>query len=196
MGAQGGGHVSDVGKRKKRKRSLRAYVNLNRPVDENAEGLIGRFPDDDDSPGAEAARVALAEETKAGRMPENGPRRIAWGHPDLRQSNTDFSNVIARLRTVRGNTMDAGVDPATPGYGDVVGDIALRGFEAASQAGSYRGMPDRAGNGYREDYHIAPLSATAANPCYPQEQYQATSNNPMSAKQMRDIMRDYQRRLV
>lgn len=78
---------------------------------------------------------------------------VAFSHPDLRQSNVDFSTVLANLRTVRGNTMDSGIPDSTAGGFSVAGQVALQSFDAANQAGNYRGMQPVNHSPARPGYH-------------------------------------------
>lgn len=88
---------------------------------------------------------------------------VAWNHPDLRQSNVNFKDVLANLRTVRGNVVDAGIPDSSPGGFSHPGQVALASFDAANQAGSYRGMQSVNHNPARPDYHQERGSATAPN---------------------------------
>ena len=83
---------------------------------------------------------------------------IAAHHPDLRQSSTSFDDVLARLRTVNGDNANGDRDIThTPG------EVALRMFDAAGQAGHYHGMGPVNPSPERPDWHQHRDSATPPN---------------------------------
>jgi len=83
---------------------------------------------------------------------------IAAHHPDLRQSNTSFDDVLARLRTVNGDNANGDRDITyTPG------EVALRMFDAAGQAGHYHGMGPVNPSPERQDWHQHRGSAVPPN---------------------------------
>lgn len=88
---------------------------------------------------------------------------LACDHPDLRQSNVSFASVLANLRTVRGNVVDLDVSDQTAGGFSHAGQVALAGFDAANQAGSYDGMSYVGHSPRRPDYHPSQQSATNPN---------------------------------
>jgi hypothetical protein len=115
------------------------------------------------------------------------PRRVAVDHPDLRQSNTSFSAVLANLRTVRGNVVDLGIPDSSAGGFSHAGEVALRSFDSANQAGNYRGLSQPVDhNPLRDDYHPAANSATSPNPCYPMG---SAESNAVANKSRVDIMK-------
>lgn len=111
---------------------------------------------------------------------------VAFGHQDLRQSNVSFSDVLARLHTVRGNTVDLGVPDNTPGGFSHAGQVALASFDAANQAGSYRGMQAVNHNPQRADYHQERGSATMPNGSHSLASPESTA---VSNKSRLDIMK-------
>jgi hypothetical protein len=91
----------------------------------------------------------------AGRRAE-----IAVGHDTMRQHQapTGFDQVLSRLRTVAGDNA----------YGDkdityMPGEVALRMFDAAGQAGNYHGMQQVNPSPQRPDWHQSRGSATMPN---------------------------------
>jgi hypothetical protein len=126
-------------------------------------------------------------------------RALAWGHPDLRQSNTDFSRVLSRLSTVRGNVMDLGVSPDTAGGFSHAGEVALHHFDAADQAGRFHGrlLGKPVADPMRPDYHQAPSGSGSNGTHDSASQQGACSPLPYSSKSSRlDVMRETQRRLA
>ena len=109
---------------------------------------------------------------------------VAYGHPDLRQQgNLDFSEVLSRLHTVRGNVLDLGIPDNSAGGFSHAGEVALRIFDAAAQAGSYSGMPDIDPDPLRPAAYPARTSATADNGSHSYDSQQAAcSRSPVSAK--------------
>jgi hypothetical protein len=85
-------------------------------------------------------------------------RAIAAHHPDLRQSNVDFSDVLANLRTCEGD--DEWGDRSMIRY---AGEVALHSFDAANQAGRYQNMQNVDHSPARPDYHPSQQSATKPN---------------------------------
>jgi hypothetical protein len=182
--------------KKRRRRSARAYVNVDRlspdEIRDRLAAVADYFPPDDDDDAA-ARGKAIAAAGIPGGLPDYAAERVseslgaghaapspgdhgrgqgraaevAFNHPDLRQSNVSFGDVIARLRTQRGDALDPpGRDPgAGNGMGGFAyaGQVALRAFDAAAEAGAYRGMNPRDSNPVRPDYHPARGSGTPPN---------------------------------
>lgn len=88
-------------------------------------------------------------------------RELAYRHPDLRQSNTSFNEVIARLHTERGDRSAAEIGLAGFAY---QGTATVHHLDAAGEAGSYIGMRGVNPSPARPDYHQARGSATPATP--------------------------------
>lgn len=92
---------------------------------------------------------------------------LAAGHPDLRQSTPGATHSLGRLRTQRGNTVDlepftGGADSFTPGGFSHAGEVALRLFDAAGNAGATGALHPTA-NPLRQDSHQHRDSATPPN---------------------------------
>jgi hypothetical protein len=109
---------------------------------------------------------------------------IAAHHPDLKQSNTSFSDVLARLRTVAGDNA----------YGDkdityTAGEVALRQFDAAGQAGHYHNMQPVNPSPMRPDWHTARNSATAPNGSHALGNPASRPPQAMKASEARDMLR-------
>jgi hypothetical protein len=85
-----------------------------------------------------------------------GPRELAWRHPDVRQSNVSFNDVVARLRT-------APPEDASRAITYCPGEVALSLFNARGQAGSYPGMQPVGHAPQRPDYGPARQSGTPPN---------------------------------
>lgn len=112
---------------------------------------------------------------------------VAWQHPDLRQSNTNFSTILSRLQTVRGETAQGmGPSDTTPGGYSLGAQIALASFDAANQAGSYNGLGVVNHDPSRPGSHISQQSATSQNPSYPMND---AVSHAVSNKEAREIMR-------
>ena len=135
---------------------------------------------------------------------ERGARnsgRVAVNHPDLRQSNTDFSEAFSRLHTARGDRLDPpGADPMADGnmLGGFShpGEVALRLFDAAGMAGSFRGMQDVNPDPLRPADHIARTSATAddgSHSCESQQQACSTPRQSMKASDRLRVMKETMR---
>ena len=122
--------------------------------------------------------------------PPQSRNALAAGHPDLRrQSNTNFSEMFANLRTARGNVVDLGVSENTPGAYSHAGEIALRQLDAAGQAGVYHGMNNFSDSPLRPADHQHRGSAVPANGSH--SLGDVTSH--AVSKSALDIMRDTQR---
>ena len=118
-------------------------------------------------------------------MNQPGPRALALGHPDLRQSNTNFNDVIARLRTVNGD--DQNGDRSVT-Y--TAGEVGLSLFNARGAAGAYPGMQPVGHSPQRDDWHQARGSATPPNG--PHGAGNPASRPPLSgmkSSEAREIMR-------
>jgi len=118
---------------------------------------------------------------------------VAFDHPDLRQSSTSFDQILARLRTVRGNVLDLGVSDSTPGGYSHAGEVALASFDQAARAGSYRGMQSVDHDPLRQNYHQA-ASGSGSNGSHSLSN--PVSRNPYSAAKSEsalDIMKRTQR---
>jgi hypothetical protein len=90
--------------------------------------------------------------------PMPGPRALALGHPDLRQSSTSFDTMLAKQRTVNGDNANG-----DRGVTYTAGEVALNLFNARGQAGQYRGMGPVGHSPDRPDWHQARGSATPPN---------------------------------
>ena len=133
--------------------------------------------------------------------PPKSRNALAMGHPDLRQSNTNFSDVLANMRTARGNIVDLGVNEHTPGGFSHAGEVALRLFDAAGQAGQYsfdsnashaqRTFPSA--NPLRPDYHQSRGSATPANGSHSLGNATSAPRQSMKGSEALSIMKDTQR---
>jgi hypothetical protein len=99
---------------------------------------------------------------------------LAAHHPDLKQSNTSFDQVITRLQTVNG---DGNGDRSTT-Y--TAGEVGLRMFNAAGQAGHYHDMAPVDPSPQRPDWHTARNSATPPNGSH--STGRPLGNAPMAAK--------------
>jgi hypothetical protein len=112
-------------------------------------------------------------------------RRIAVNHPDLRQSSTDASTVIARLRTARGNTVDLGISDSTPGGFSHAGEVALHLFDAAGDAGSFAGMMPVSGDPSRPAAHRA-ATGSSSNGSHSSSSQQAACSTPHDSMKASD----------
>lgn len=112
--------------------------------------------------------------------------RVAVGHGDLRQSNTDFSTVLARLSTRRGNVVDLGVPDNTPGGFSHPGEVALRLFDGRTQAGGFDGMAPVGGNPLRPADHQSRGSATAPNGTHSSSSQQGACYPPRESMKASD----------
>jgi hypothetical protein len=175
--------MPDVGKKKKgsrragtvtehRSRRVDIYFNPNKPRVSSVSDVIPHFDDDDLDDDDQSVMQADAVKATPGNPVSGFPdvagrqvnsRELAFQHPDLRQSNTDFSEVLSRLRTARGNVVDLGVPDGTAGGFSHAGEVALHSFDAAMLAGEYRGMQAVDHDPLRPDYHPARASGTPPN---------------------------------
>jgi hypothetical protein len=188
--------MPDVEKgKKRRRRSARAYVNVDRlspdEIRDRLAAVADYFPSDDDDDDAAARGKAIAAAGIPGGLPDYAAERVsesltaghqapspgdhgrgqgraaevAFNHPDLRSSSVNFTDVLARLRTVRGdNNFNSPLDDQiAPGGFSEVGRVALGLFNARAQAGAYQGMNPYDPSPARPDYHQARGSGTPPN---------------------------------
>lgn len=191
----------DISKgKKKRKGGIRERVNyhvhLNEPptgAHAAAEGhveALQRKPDQTKGAAEMAAAGNPADVPDFGSRRAGSSREVAYGHPDLRNSSTDFNTVLSRIRMVRGSTIDLGgkeTDQTPGGYSHAAGEIALRLYDAANEAGGLaRGMRGTVQHdpGNRAEYESAPIGASnGTHDC--SSQAGAVSRNPQSAGQFK-----------
>ena len=122
-------------------------------------------------------------------MNQPGPRALAYGHPDVRQSNTNFNDVVARLRTVNGDNQN--------GDRDITyrpGEVGLSLFNARGQAGSYPGMQPVGHSPQRPDYHQARQSPVPPTPGHSLADPRSHAA-PMAAKSNSELRADFKRML-
>ena len=98
--------------------------------------------------------------------PRKSRNQLAAEHPNLRNSAPGSTEALGHLRTRRGNTMDTaeftgGADSITPGGFSHAGEVGLRLFDAAGQAGA-KGPLHPTANPLRPADHTARDSGT---PC-------------------------------
>lgn len=191
--------------RKKMKRQLRelsqlhesGHTDYSAPAFAQAEGYCDAMseakPDETKSAAqmagpAERARGgnALAVEDYNTSRAGTSSRRVAVNHPDLRQSSTDASTVIARLRTARGNVQDIGFGPdsAVPGGFSHAGEVALHLFDAAGDAGSFAGMMPVSGDPLRPADHQA--ASGSSNGSHRSSSQQAACSTPRDSMKASD----------
>jgi hypothetical protein len=215
--------------KKRRRRSARAYVNVARlspdEIRDRLAAVADYFPPDDDGDDAGARGKAIAAAGIPPRFPDYAaervseslnaghaaaspgdhgrgagrPGEVSWGHPDLRQSSVSFGDVIARLRTQRGDALDPpGRDPgAGNGMGGFAyaGQVALRAFDAAGEAGAYRGMDPRNQSPARPDYHPARGSGTPPNGSHSTASPASMPRQSMKNSDRLEIMKETMRRI-
>ncbi len=117
-----------------------------------------------------------------------GPRSIAFGHQDMRQSSTSFNDVIARLRTVNG----AGNGDRDITY--TAGEVGLNLFNARGQAGAYPGMQPVGHSPERPDWHQSRGSATPPSGSHGLADVRSHAA-PMAAKSNSELRADFKRML-
>jgi hypothetical protein len=124
---------------------------------------------------------------------------VAYSHPDLRQSDADFGTVIENirtLRTARGNVVDLGIPDNTSGGFSHPDEVAIRLYDAAQHAGSFRGMQDVEVDPLRPADHQHRDSATAPNGTHDYSSQQAACSTPrtsMNASDRLAIMKETMR---
>jgi hypothetical protein len=102
-------------------------------------------------------------EDYAAQRTGNGAGRLAVGNPGMPQRNTDVSEVLATLRTCRGNVLDLNIPDNTSGGFSHPAEVAVHLLDAAGASGSFRGMMPVSGDPLRPADHPASTSGTAPN---------------------------------
>jgi hypothetical protein len=192
--------ITEKGKRGKKSPKLRIHYHTPCPTGAHAaaEGAVEQAKKDKGIPGnpvgnvhsagsnyaADRVSEPLADGHAAYSTGDHGVGQgrnnaLAAGHQDLRQSNTSFDNVIATLRTERGDRTAA--ENGLGGFA-YAGEVALRAFAARDQAGTYAGMNPVSTDPSRQAAHQSRGSGTPANPVNPSGQYASQSRPRPSMK--------------
>lgn len=167
---------------------------IGNPVDEAARKAMFNTPAPYGDTDYAGHRVS-APITEGHASPSTGDHGVGQGrgshiaahHPDLRQSNTSFDSVLATLRTVRGDRTAAEIGLA--GFAEA-GEVTVRQFDAAGQAGHYHDMQPVNPSPQRPDWHQARGSATSPNGGHSLASPQSNAV-AMKASDAREIMKQH-----
>jgi hypothetical protein len=173
--------------------------NLSHGVPTSTSDIGDRYrPDDSHYRANGAAQMAESATQRAARgnpasVPDfNAERagsspRVAVDHPDLRQSDTDFSQVLSRLATRRGNVQDLNLPESVPGGFSHAGSVALNFFDGANQAGAVHGLRDPLNpDPYRPADHPSRTSATPDNGGHASGSQQGACSTPRDSMKASD----------
>jgi hypothetical protein len=118
-----------------------------------------------------------------------GNGRVAVGTHYLVQSNPGVTEVLATLRTARGNVQDIGFGPDSnvPGGFSHAGEVALHLFDAAGNAGSFPGMMPVSGDPQRPASHQVPTGCDSNGS---HSVFAGVESSAVSNKSRKDLMKE------